>query len=241
MSSTIIFIILFLIIISKWLIYAVSLPFLGIIMRIKNRKSRDSKILPDQDSMFIATGKCKFTLMRYLLGYIRYANYLTGNIPSHHIRIYIYKQVFLVQLGKNVAIYHSAEIRDSNKLKIGEGTIIGDRVILDARNGIEIGKNVNFSSNVQLWTEQHDYNDPFFRCTSQKCGPIRIGDYVWIGPNVIILHNITIGEGAVIAAGAVVTKDVEQYSLVAGVPARKIGERTKDLRYDLKGEHTAFI
>lgn len=240
MNSTI-FIIFLLIIISKWLVFIISLPFVSLLMRLKNRKSEYEKILPSQNSEPIECNNLIHLIQKYIIGYLRYSIFITGQIPSHHIRNFIYKQVYLVKLGKYVAIYHGAEIRDPYKLKIGEGSVIGDGAILDARNGIEIGRNVNFSSNVQLWTEQHDYNDPFFRCTIQKCGSIIIGDYSWIGPNVTILHDITIGEGAVVAAGSVVTKDVEPYSLVAGVPAKKIGERTKDLRYSLKGEHFAFI
>ena len=109
-------------------------------------------------------------------------------------------------------------------LTIGKGSIIGDRAILDARHGgIIIGKNVN------------DYNDPYFRCTNIKGGTINVKDRAWIGPNVIILHGVTVGEGAVVAAGAVVTKDVPPYTLVGGVPAKVIGKRNEDLRYEFDG------
>ena len=88
-----------------------------------------------------------------------------------------------------------------------------------------------------MWTDQHDYNDPDFKLKNGKRGPIRIGDRAWIGPNVIILHSVTIGEGAVVAAGAVVTKDVPPYTLVGGVPAKVIGERNRRLRYEFKGNN----
>lgn len=107
-------------------------------------------------------------------------------------------------------------IRASYNLFIGKGTIIGDKSVLDARRMIVIGENVNFSSGVSLWTDQHDYNDPYFRCMPNKYGPIVIKDRAWIGPGAIILHNVTIGEGAVVAAGAVVTKDVPPFTLVGG-------------------------
>ena len=61
--------------------------------------------------------------------------------------------------------------------------------------------------------------------------PITIEDYVWIGVGAVILQNVHIGKGAVICAGAVVTKDVGDYEIVGGVPAKKIGERTEDLDY----------
>lgn len=59
-------------------------------------------------------------------------------------------------------------------------------------------------------------------------------------PNTLILHSVEIGEGAVIAAGAVVTKSVEPYSIVAGIPAKKIGERNKTLKYEMTGEYVPF-
>ncbi len=71
-------------------------------------------------------------------------------------------------------IYWGAEIRDHYKLKIGRGTIIGDHVILDARNGIEIGDNSNFYINVHIWTEQHDHRDPDFACNSSAAFKVTI-------------------------------------------------------------------
>lgn len=61
--------------------------------------------------------------------------------------------------------------------------------------------------------------------------PIFIDDYVWIGVGAIVLQGVKIGKGAVIAAGSVVTKDIEPYSIVAGVPAKVIGKRNPDLDY----------
>ena len=94
--------------------------------------------------------------------------------------------------------------------------------MLDARRGgIIVGENVQLGNSVCLWTGSHNYNDPYFRSTAQKRGPITIGNRSWIGPGATILHSVNIGEGAVIAAGAVVTKDVEPFSIVAGIPAKK--------------------
>ena len=164
-----------------------------------------------------------------------------SRIPSHHIRNFFYRYIYLIRMEKNVIIYSGAEIRQPTNLKIGKGSIIGDNAILDARAGIEIGENVNFSSNVRIWTFQHDYRDPYFRCNSEHYGRVVIGNRVWIGPHSIILHSVTIGEGAVIAAGAVVTKDVEPYTLVGGIPARPIGKRPMDIRYEFNGKAMHFI
>ncbi len=89
---------------------------------------------------------------------------------------------------------------------------------------------------VWIWTMEHDPQDPYYRGTG---GPVNIHDYAWISCRVVILPDVTIGKGAVVAAGAVVTKDVAPYAIVGGVPAKTIGKRTEDLRYQL-GFHKAF-
>ena len=144
-------------------------------------------------------------------------------------------------MNTNSIIYFGAEIRGGYYLTIGKGAIIGDKAVLDARRGgIEIGENVQLGSFVKLWTGSHDHDDPLFRSTPAKRGPIRIGDRAWLGPDVTVLHSVTIGEGAVIAAGAVVTKDVEPYAILGGIPAKKIGERNRQLSYIFNGNNLPF-
>ena len=173
-------------------------------------------------------------------GYFRYNLFQIAYIPSHIIRDFLYKKVCLVEIGPKAVIYFGAEIREPYKLKIGEGSIIGDRAVLDARNGISIGANVNLSTEVHIWTEQHDHRDPDFKCNSDDSFRVVIEDRAWLGPRTTILHGVPIGEGAVVAAGAVVTKDVAPYTIVGGVPAKKIGERTHDLRYEFSGDYIPF-
>lgn len=182
-----------------------------------------------------------YLLKRYLGGFMRYYDYRVSQVPSHHLRNFIYRHVYHVDIASKVIVYYGVEMREPYKIKIGHGTIIGDNATLDGRNGIEIGENVNFSSNVSIWTEQHDHRDSLFRCGTQKKAPVKIGNRVWIGPNTLILHSVEIGEGAVVAAGSVVTKSVEPFSIVAGIPARKIGERNKDLKYEFVGEYVPFL
>lgn len=99
---------------------------------------------------------------------------------------------------------------------------------LDARGGLYIGDSVSVSHGVMLMTGSHDINAVNF---SVNYLPIRIGDYVWIGCAAIVLQNVTIGKGAVVAAGSVVTKDVPPYCIVAGIPAQVIGKRNENLDY----------
>lgn len=168
-------------------------------------------------------------------GWQRFMLFKVGMIPSFHARKFIYR-LLGVEIGKNAVFYFKTEIRAPYNLKIGKGAIIGDNALLDARCGLEIGENVMLSSNVSIYTLQHDHRDPFLRCTDDVIGKITIGNRAWIGSNAIILPGVTIGEGSVCCAGCVVTKDVEPYSVVAGIPARKVNERPKDLRYDNNGK-----
>lgn len=171
---------------------------------------------------------------------IKFFIHKTKMIPSHRIRNFIYKHILKVKMANKVVIYFNTEIRAPYNLEIGEGSIIGDNCLLDSRNGIKIGKNVNLSSEVHIWTEQHDYRSKDFSCYSSSDMGVRIGDLAWIGSNTIILPRVTIGKGAVVCAGAVVTKDVEPYSVVAGVPAKKVAQRPQDINYSFNGGHTRY-
>lgn len=142
-------------------------------------------------------------------------------------------------IGEKAIIYGGFEIRTPWNIEIGEGSIIGDESKLDGRNGIKIGKNVNFSTGVWIWTEQHDINDPLF-ATNDEGGKVIIDDHVWISARTTILPGTHIGEGAVVAAGAVVTKNCDEFSVYGGIPAKKIGERNTDLKYSFDGSHLPF-
>jgi len=107
---------------------------------------------------------------------------------------------------------------------------VGTDAILDGRGGITLGDNVNLSSQAAIWTMQHVPDDPDFGVVS---APVRVEDRAWISFRATILPGVTIGEGAVIAAGAVVTKDVPPFAMVGGIPAKQIGERSRALRYVL--------
>lgn len=223
----------------KQIIYIISLLPISLIM--SRKMSLDRNISANVDDIIANHNGIKEIISRYMNGYLRYMDIQTGLIPSHHIRNFIYKHIWKVNLKKNVVVYYGAEIRASYNLYIGEGSIIGDRAILDARRGgIRIGKNVNIGTGVSFWTGQHDYNDPYFRSMPNKRGPINVEDRVWIGPGVIILHDVTIGAGAVVAAGAVVTKDVPPYTLVGGIPAKPIAKRNTNLVYEFNGEYLPF-
>lgn len=164
-------------------------------------------------------------------GWQRYSLYQISTLPSLHLRRWFYMGLG-AECGRNSVFHYRTEIRDPFLLKVGQGTVIGDNVLLDAHNGLTLGKNVNLSSNVVIYTGQHDHRDPYFRSKGGKRS-VEIGDRAWLGSNVMVLPGVVIGEGAVCCGGAVVTKDVEPFTVVAGVPAKKVGDRPQDLRYEL--------
>lgn len=159
-------------------------------------------------------------------------------IPSHTIRMLFYRYVFKMEIEKRAVIYYGAEVRAPWNIKIGRGTVVGDKAILDGRHGLVIGKNVNMSTGVSIYTMQHAVNDPLF-CTVG--GGVTIQDRAWLSCNSIILPCVTIAEGSVVAAGAVVTKNTEPFSVNGGVPSKKIGERNLKLQYEFDGGHLHFL
>ena len=171
----------------------------------------------------------------------RFVLFQIATIPSCHIRKWLYKGLG-VKMGKNVTIHFRTEIRCPERLTLGDGTIIGDNAILDARRGLAMGRNVNLSSNVSIYTLQHDHRDPNFDCPPEDRVKfsVEIDDRAWLGSNVVVLPGVHIGEGAVCCAGCVVTKDVEPYAVVAGIPAKKVSERPRNLKYEFKGKSCRF-
>jgi len=173
-------------------------------------------------------------------GWIRYKLHLLGLVPCHAYRKFMLRHVYLMRIAKTAVLYGGFEIRAPWKIQIGDGSIIGDECKLDGRNGITIGNNVNFSTGVWIWTEQHDINDPDF-ASNAKGGPVIIEDHAWISSRTVILPDTYVSEGCVLAAGAVASKNLKpSFSVWGGVPAKLIGERNKNLRYKFEGTHEAF-
>lgn len=252
MFETIIYAVLIAMILAKWeyVVMLLSFPVVRTFQRLQKKTAIKTNMSSEQITQDFVSGGAtpikpgvaayiKRMIWHYVYGYVRYLGIRTGMIPSMRIRLFIYRVILMVKIDKNAIVYYGAELRAATGLHIGEGSIIGDCARLDARFGIEIGKNVNLSTGVWIWTAQHDYNSPTF-ATEGKCGKVIIGDRAWIGSRVIVLPGVTIGEGAVVASGAIVTKDVEPYALVGGIPAKKIGERNRNLVYEFDGGHIPF-
>ncbi len=153
---------------------------------------------------------------------------IVGNIPFHTVRKFSY---WLAGMKLNGTIHMWARFYNPSGISIGKDTIIGDHAFLDGRAPLKIGNHVDIASQVMIYNSEHDLESDDFQAHN---APVEIGDYVFVGPRAIILPGVKIGRGAVVAAGAVVTKDVAEYAMVGGVPAKVIGERkNKDPKYRL--------
>ena len=169
-------------------------------------------------------------LANILLEFQVFILHLVGCIPFHCFRRFFYRLAG-IKIGKGSVIHTKARFYDPRNIVIGEDSIIGEGIVLDGRAQLTIGSHVDIATDVMIYNSQHDVESESFQ-TEDKL--IIVEDYVFIGPRAIILPGVKIGKGAVVAAGAVVTKDVPPYAIVGGVPAKIIGERkNKNLNYKL--------
>lgn len=162
---------------------------------------------------------------------------LNGYVPSHVIRHVFYRHIFKVKIPFDSIIYCKCKFFRPQGVKIGHNSIIGNDAFLDGRGSICIGDNVNIGGEVRIYTMEHDIESPTFGISSAS---VHIKDWVYIGTRVTILPNITIGEGAVVASGAVVTKNVEPWTMVGGVPAKFIKNRPV-VKYKLDTSNRTFF
>jgi acetyltransferase-like isoleucine patch superfamily enzyme len=148
-----------------------------------------------------------------------------GHIPFHTIRKIAYRLAG-VKMGRGSTIHMWANFFQPRNIEIGEGTIVGDHVFLDGRARLKVGNHVDIASEVMIYNSEHDLAAEDFSAVEKVIEEaVEIGDYVFIGPRAIILPGVRVGKGAVVAAGAVVTKKVPNFAIVGGVPAKIIGER----------------
>lgn len=166
-----------------------------------------------------------------------FTNGVITHVPSYTLRHAWYHRVLGIELGAGSSVLMDVrfQIRGRGRqgrpdIVIGDHTIINGGCLLDGRGGLVIGRNVSISPGVWILTAAHDPADAEFRYVEALT---TIGDRVWIGSRALLLPGIRVGAGAIIAAGAVVSKDVPEYTIVAGVPARAVGERTRELTYEL--------
>jgi acetyltransferase-like isoleucine patch superfamily enzyme len=157
-------------------------------------------------------------------------NHWISHVPSFAIRHFYLRTILGIRIAPGAAIHMGCFVTGRN-IVIGERTVINRRCYLDGRGGLTIDADVGIGPECYLISLTHDPHDPDFAGLSR---PVTIGRRAWIGARVMIVPGACLQEGVVVGGGAVVTKNVESFAIVAGNPARKIGERNRDLRYTLQ-------
>jgi acetyltransferase-like isoleucine patch superfamily enzyme len=160
--------------------------------------------------------------MALLRGWV--LNRVVASIPLPGLRYLYYRVVCGIKLGKGSSIWMGAQFTGGalDQIEIGDYCSIGSDSFWVAGAPIRLKNNVVTGHRVEFYTSDHDPDDPAF---SRRDAGILVEDRAWIGSRAILLKGVTIGTGAVVAAGSVVTKDVAPFTIVAGNPARSIRKR----------------
>lgn len=131
-------------------------------------------------------------------------------------------RLFGARIGRKVQIHPRARIFIPWNLEVGDWSAIGFDAMIYNLGPLKIGSKVTISQRAHLCGGSHDFRDPAMRLTKN---PITIADQVWICADAYVGPDVVLGEGAVLAARAVVVKDVEPWTIVGGNPARLLGQR----------------
>lgn len=134
------------------------------------------------------------------------------------------KELFGENIGENSTVMAPIAGAAFDRVKIGDNVFINSNSLLMARGGITIEDDVMIAANVQLLSNNHDEYDR----QVLTCKPIHIKKGAWIGAGASILPGVTIGENAIVGAGAIVTKDVGDCEVAVGIPARVVKTLDKD-------------
>ena len=161
-----------------------------------------------------------------------------GWIPLHSVCGFLYGRIAQVHIGQKASMHRGCRFYRASGVQIGARSIVNRDVLLDGRIGLKIGDNVSISEGAAIFTLEHDPNSANF---ADRGAAVRINDRVFVGARAIILPGVTVKEGAVVAAGAVVTRDVAAFSIVGGVPAKPIGQRRQDLTYTLDARLSSIL
>lgn len=160
-------------------------------------------------------------------------NAFLSKIPINFIRMFFVR--FYITVGKNSFVSMNVKLLNTQpsrkQIQIGDNCMINPGVLLDGRIGrILISNNVDIARDVYIYTAQHD---PHSDTHAIKSGDVIINEHVWIASRAIILPNVTLGKGCVIACGAIITKDVLENAIVGGIPGKQIGIRRSKLEYTI--------
>lgn len=157
-------------------------------------------------------------LLRAVWGLVYLAFFRTSPRPFHAWRAFLLR-CFGAKLGKNCHIYGHARIWAPWNLTCDELAMIADEAIIYNPSRIRLGSHAIVSQQAYLCSATHDYEDPRFPLISF---PISIGSYAWICARATVQPGVSVGDGAVLGLGAIATKDLEPWTVYAGIPARKV-------------------
>jgi acetyltransferase-like isoleucine patch superfamily enzyme len=152
-------------------------------------------------------------------------------LPRHKILFNPIKRLFLLclgaKVGRMVTFYPGIKISTGRKLVLGAHVDLAWGVLITTDGGVEIGERTLVGYNTMIYSRNHIIPEAGGKIfySGHQAGKVTIGKDVWIGSGCIILPGKTIGEGAVVAAGSVVSKDVEPFTIVGGVPAKVLKNR----------------
>lgn len=160
---------------------------------------------------------------RYILGRVLVAALPAGTSPR--VRAELLRLAGL-RIGRRTLLMSTFRLlggrHASRNLEIGSDCFINADCLFDATGSIAIGDHVTFGHGVMVTTSHHEFGHPRRRSGELRPLPVQVGHGAWLSSRVTVLPGVRIGEGAVVAAGAVVARDVEPHTLVAGVPAREV-------------------
>lgn len=151
----------------------------------------------------------------------------------------------MAQVGKNVHFCPNYSISTPQNMRVGSNIWVGEYFFAKAEGGISIGSGTILSRKVEIWTSNHNYDStdvqmiPYDKRMIFK--PVDIGENVWVGTHVLFLPGVKIGEGAVIGAGTIVTRDVPACAVVGGNPAKILKYRNRDKYYELKKQGKVYL
>jgi putative colanic acid biosynthesis acetyltransferase WcaF len=158
-------------------------------------------------------------------------NLIVTHLPGHWLR-QLWLRGLGVRIGEGSMIFRGVTVFGADGLRLGCRVQIGFRVVLDARGQITIGDDVNISSDSQLLTARHNPHSAEFE---RQVAAIVLESNSWVATRALVLAGVTLHRGAILAAGSVASRDVAENTIVAGVPAKPIGDRRSDLSYRLGG------
>jgi len=146
------------------------------------------------------------------------------------------------KMGANCRLASGMRISSPENLTLGDGVIIQGGTLIHCEGGVTIGSHAVISYECAIWTDNHRYLDgaklPFDETSLGEA--VTVGECVWMGFRSMIVPGVTIGEGAVVAMGAVVASDVPPLAVVAGCPARVVKMRDPAHYYRLKADGAFF-